>query len=225
MSQMPSRTEENYLKAIYKLTVDNDRGATTNQIAESLFTRAASVTDMIKRLSEKNWVEYIKYQGVKLTTSGKQIALNTVRKHRLWEVFLVQKLGFTWDEIHDIAEELEHIEHEELINRLDVFLGKPEFDPHGDPIPNKEGKISQAEFTLMFKMKPFDKGIVSGVEDHRPAFLQYLDLLNLTIGASFKVLEVIEYDQTMKIEFDNGVVGMISREVTRNVLVKKVNHD
>ena len=222
MSQAPSRTEENYLKAIYKLTSDSANGATTNQIAVALSTKAASVTDMIKRLSEKLWVDYTRYQGVKLTGKGKNFALNTVRKHRLWEVFLVQKLGFGWDEIHEIAEELEHIDHEELITRLDNFLGCPEFDPHGDPIPNKDGKIKRKEHVLLFKLVAGESAVVTGVEDHRPVFLQYLDQLQLTIGKTFSVKEVVSYDQSVLIEFENGTKGMISKEVSQNVLVKKL---
>ena len=143
MSTIHSFTEENYLKAIYHLSTGNNSVVSTNQIAEITNTKAASVTDMLKKLAEKKLINYIKYQGVTLTEAGKNAAVNIVRKHRLWEVFLVEKLGFKWDEVHDIAEELEHINSESLINRLDDFLGNPAADPHGDPIPDRSGTIHQ----------------------------------------------------------------------------------
>ena len=134
-------SEENYLKTIYHLTIISDSEISTNAIAEKMETKASSVTDMLKKLAEKDLVDYKKYQGVSLTEKGKLSAKMIVRKHRLWEVFLVEKLDFSWDEVHDIAEQLEHIKSEKLINKLDDFLGNPTEDPHGDPIPDKNGKL------------------------------------------------------------------------------------
>src|ERR1041385_7989387 len=138
---MGSFTAENYLKAIYKLLKTGSGKASTNEIADALKTAPASVTDMLKKLADKNLILYQRYQGVSLTSAGKKVAVDIIRKHRLWEMFLVTKLGFKWDEVHDIAEELEHIESDLLVNRLDEFLGKPRFDPHGDPIPDANGNF------------------------------------------------------------------------------------
>ncbi|WP_317172245.1 metal-dependent transcriptional regulator [Hymenobacter sp. BRD67] len=135
-------TEENYLKTIYKLAeVEPGQGVSTNRIAAALVTRAASVTDMLRRLAEKGLLEYEKYRGVRLTPEGRRLALLTVRKHRLWEVFLVQQLGFSWDEVHEVAEELEHVQSPLLMQRLDAFLNFPTLDPHGDPIPAEDGAM------------------------------------------------------------------------------------
>src|SRR5688500_18567354 len=160
---MNSFTEENYLKAIFKLLEGDDEAVTTNAIAEKMNTRAASVTDMLKKLSEKKLINYKKYQGVTLTSSGKKIALNIIRKHRLWEVFLVEKLNFKWDEVHDIAEQLEHINSDTLIERIDKFLNYPKFDPHGDPIPDINGKFQSNKSVLVSELKLNSVGIMTGV--------------------------------------------------------------
>ena len=141
-------SEENYLKTIYHLTNSIDSEVSTNAIAEKMETKASSVTDMLKKLADKGLIHYKKYQGVSLTDSGKLAAKMIVRKHRIWEVFLLEKLQFPWDEVHDIAEQLEHIKSEKLINKLDDFLGNPTEDPHGDPIPDKQGKIAKIEKQL-----------------------------------------------------------------------------
>src|SRR5687768_13118100 len=184
---MQSFTEENYLKIIYHLSSDTDAAIQTNAIAEKMGTKAASVTDMIKKLADKRLIIYQKYQGVKLTDTGRRTAVNIVRKHRLWEVFLVEKLNFKWDEVHDIAEELEHINSSELIERLDEFLAFPKNDPHGDPIPDKDGKFDSAAFVKLNKLKTNDQGLVMGVSEHSSAFLKHLEKLGLTLGKLVKV--------------------------------------
>ena len=146
---MLTHSEENYLKAIYHLSLIEDNGVSTNAIAQKMNTKASSVTDMIKKLSEKGFMNYQKYQGVSLTKEGKMTAKMVIRKHRLWEVFLVEKLDFSWDEVHIVAEELEHIKSEKLINKLDAFLGFPKEDPHGDPIPNAKGEVFILEKLLL----------------------------------------------------------------------------
>ena len=162
---MQSYTEENYLKVIYHLS-EISHPVQTNAIADRIQTKAASVTDMIKKLSEKELVHYVKYQGVTLTEKGKLTAINIVRKHRLWEVFLVDKLNFKWDEVHEVAEELEHIQSNLLIERLDEFLDFPKVDPHGDPIPDKNGNFAEMTFTKLSKLKNGDKGNITGVSEH-----------------------------------------------------------
>lgn len=217
-----SFTEENYLKAIYGLWDGKGLGVNTNSIAEKLNTKASSVTDMIKKLSDKKLVNYEKYQGVGLTKEGKKIAVDTIRKHRLWEVFLVEKLKFGWDEVHEIAEQLEHIQSIKLIDSLDAFLNHPRFDPHGDPIPDKNGKFaSRSESFLLSEAQVGDRLIVTGVSDTSSAFLIYLDQNNLVLGTQFKLLEMFEFDRSVRIELKDKKQLTLSNVVTRNMLVRK----
>ena len=182
---MPSSTEEDYLKAIYKLSEKIDDGAFVNNkaIAEEMATTPASVTDMLNRLFKKKLIVYQSHKGAKLTAEGRQNAMNLVRKHRLWEVFLVDKLKFTWDEVHEIAEQLEHIQSEELTKRLSDFLGNPKYDPHGDPIPDEKGHIQPQSKHLLAELSETEVGVIVGVEEHSPTFLRYLDEINLGLGA------------------------------------------
>jgi DtxR family Mn-dependent transcriptional regulator len=216
---MHSFTEENYLKAIYHLSEGNLIAVSTNQIAEMTNTKAASVTDMLKKLSEKKLINYIKYQGVTLSSSGVTAAVNIIRKHRLWEVFLVEKLGFKWDEVHDIAEELEHINSETLINRLDDFLGNPAADPHGDPIPDRSGLIKHKKLVKISEMKAGESGTVSGVSEHSSVFLKLLEKLGLTLGSKIIITELIEFDGSIMLTVNQKTERTISREVANNILV------
>src|SRR5688572_9062702 len=168
---MLSFTEENYLKTIYRLSEDGSKAVLTNEIAESMSTKAASVTDMVKKLSVKNMIGYEKYYGVTITKQGKSEALLVIRKHRLWETFLVEKLNFSWDEVHDVAEQLEHIQSPLLIEKLDEFLGFPTADPHGHPIPDKNGKVQSVRQIPLSEASK--KSIVRSVRDGSPSFLQY----------------------------------------------------
>jgi DtxR family Mn-dependent transcriptional regulator len=219
---MYSFTEENYLKAIYKLQEQHGSGINTNSIALSIQTKAASVTDMVKKLSEKKLLEYEKYKGVSLTNLGKKVAVETVRKHRLWETFLSQKLNFSWDEVHDIAEQLEHIQSQELIDKLDEFLGFPTHDPHGDPIPGKDGEVKQSNFVLMSDINIKEKGIISGVVNHSALFLQHLEKNGLTLGKKVEILERSAFDQSTQILLDSEYKVQLSFEVIRNILIKKL---
>lgn len=216
---MHSFTEENYLKAIYHLSEGNTMAVSTNQIAEMTSTKAASVTDMLKKLAEKKLINYIKYQGVTLTNTGVNAAVNIIRKHRLWEVFLVEKLGFKWDEVHDIAEELEHINSETLINRLDDFLGNPVADPHGDPIPDRSGLIKHKKLVKISDMQTGESGTVSGVSEHSSVFLKLLEKLGLTLGTKIIISELIEFDGSIMLTIDQKTERTISREVAKNILV------
>ena len=219
MSNIHSFTAENYLKAIYHLSTGNNSVVNTNQIAEMTSTKAASVTDMLKKLAEKKLINYIKYQGVTLTDAGKNAAVNIVRKHRLWEVFLVEKLGFKWDEVHDIAEELEHINSESLINRLDDFLENPAADPHGDPIPDRSGTIHQKKLVKISDMHQDQSGIISGVSEHSSVFLKLLEKMGLTLGAKIRISEIIEFDGSIMLLVNDHADKTISREVAKNILV------
>jgi DtxR family Mn-dependent transcriptional regulator len=214
---MNTFTEENYLKAIYHLSLQSD-SASTNQIATSLNTKAASVTDMLKKLADKELINYTKYQGVTLTASGEKIAINIIRKHRLWEYFLVEKLNFKWDEVHDVAEQLEHIASNELIDRLDDFMGHPKYDPHGDPIPDSNGLFKTHELKPVSTLIADESGIISGVRDHTTSFLQYLERMQLTIGKKIKVTEINDYDHSVILLVENKKIH-ISREVANNLLI------
>lgn len=219
---MYSQTEENYIKAIYKLSHQLEGNVTTNAIADMLQTKAASVTDMIRKLSAKKIVNYEKYRGVVLTEKGKLIAVSVVRKHRLWEVFLYDKLKFGWDEVHEIAEQLEHIHSELLTDKLDEFLGYPKVDPHGDVIPGKNGEIKQLPLHLLAECKSGDTLVLSGVVDHSPLFLQYLDKLGLRLGVIVEIEQVVEYDGSImaSLSGSNSPV-LLSKEVARQILVKR----
>jgi len=217
---MISHAEENYLKAIFKISEKEAKAASTNAIASEMQTTAASVTDMLKRLAEKNLIVYEKYRGVELSKEGSQVATALIRKHRLWEVFLVEKLGFAWDEVHDMAEQLEHVQGNDLVGRLDTFLGHPKFDPHGDPIPDAEGRWAFRPQSLLSTLKPGDRGVVTGVEDHTPTFLQYLDQLGLSLGAGLELLERFPYDQSVRIRTEDGRELTLSEKVGQNLYVK-----
>jgi DtxR family Mn-dependent transcriptional regulator len=214
-----SYTEENYLKAIYHLSEDGKIDVSTNAISDALNTKPASVSDMLKKLSQKEVINYIKYQGVSLTPSGKKIALQIIRKHRLWEVFLVEKLNFNWDEVHEIAEQLEHIQSNLLIERLDEFLGFPPFDPHGDPIPNERGEMKAKKHTPLSETDLHNQGKVIGLKETSPLFLQYLDKAGIYIGAKIKVMDKIEFDGSLEILIDNKKTILVSNEVAKNILI------
>ncbi|MCB9080951.1 MAG: metal-dependent transcriptional regulator [Lewinellaceae bacterium] len=216
-----SHTEENYLKAIFKISEDSNTTAGTNSIAQQLNTSAASVTDMIKRLSEKGLIHYERYRGVTLTDEGLRLATHLVRKHRLWEVFLVEKLGFSWDEVHDIAEQLEHIKSLELVERLDEYLAHPKFDPHGDPIPDAQGNFTFRKQIPLAELSAGDHGVIVGVQDHAPAFLQYLDRLTLTLGTELQVLERHDYDQSMQVRLNGTQELTLSQKVCMHLFVQK----
>ena len=212
-------TEENYLKAIYHLSEDVTV-VSTNAIAEKIETKASSVTDMLKKLADKNLISYIKYKGVSLTTTGRNTAVNIVRKHRLWEVFLVEKLNFSWDEVHDVAEQLEHIKSPKLIEELDAFLGYPTHDPHGDPIPNSAGKIKERSKIVLSKALVGNNYKCVGVLDSSSEFLKYLDKHHNEIGTLIHVSDLEEFDQSMTIQTDNKTMVM-SKAITANIYVTK----
>ena len=214
-------SEENYLKAIYHLTNQTNSEVSTNAIAEMMETKASSVTDMLKKLAEKDLVIYKKYQGVSLTENGKLSAKMIVRKHRLWEVFLVEKLDFAWDEVHEIAEQLEHIKSEELINKLDDFLGNPTEDPHGDPIPDAQGKIVKSDKQLLCDLEINQIGICVGVKDSSADFLKYLDKQGIALGSKIEIIAKESFDLSTKIRI-NTVELMISNKIASNLFVKRI---
>lgn len=218
---MLSFTEENYLKAIFKITESAQKAASTNSIAGRLQTSAASVTDMLKRLADKEVINYEKYRGVTLTNQGSRLATKLIRKHRLWETFLVKKLYFSWEEVHELAEQLEHIQSDELINRLDNFLGNPKFDPHGDPIPNAEGKFTLRNQVSLDQFHEGDTGVLVGVKEHETSFLNYLNDLNINLGTEIKVLTINNFDLTRKVEINKIGGHMFSSQICKKLYVKK----
>tara|TARA_B110000090_G_scaffold71904_1_gene82073 strand:+ start:1314 stop:1979 length:666 start_codon:yes stop_codon:yes gene_type:complete len=214
-----TQSEENYLKAIFHLSEILSTGISTNSIAKKLATKPSSVTDMVQKLSEKKVVDYKKYQGVLLTPFGKKTAANIVRKHRLWEVFLVEKLNFSWDEVHEVAEQLEHIKSPKLINELDALLGFPKQDPHGDPIPDKEGNYYPLEKELLATLRIGEKGICIGVHDSSSAFLQFLDKRKIALGNEIKVLAKESFDDSIQIQIGNRELS-ISNKIANNLYIK-----
>lgn len=215
---MLSLTEENYLKAIYHLSDGGSKAVLTNELAEAMSTKAASVTDMIKKLSAKDVITYEKYYGVNITAQGKSEALLVIRKHRLWETFLVDKLGFAWDEVHEVAEQLEHINSPRLIEKLDEFLGYPKVDPHGDPIPDHKGKIKIIPQVPVDQLAIGYQGKIAAVKDSDSNLLKYLDKIGARPGVKIKVLGKEDYDESMEILIDDHRV-FISKAVSQNILV------
>lgn len=216
---MITLAEENYLKAILSISLKQNEKVSTNEIANEIGTSAASVSDMLKKLQEKKLVKYEKYKGVELSKSGKIKAINILRKHRLWETFLVNKLDFGWQEVHDVAEQLEHIKSEELVDKLDAFLNYPIFDPHGEPIPNREGKIPSRNTISLNKLNKGEKGNVMGVTIDEKLFLDYLTKLNISIGTEVELLETISFDKSLSIKVSKQTQH-ISYDVAKHILIK-----
>ncbi len=216
---MFSDSEENYLKAIFHLERFAKEGVSTNAIAEQMHTKASSVTDMLKKLADKKLVNYVKYQGVTLTNEGRKTAAKIIRKHRLWEVFLVEKLDFSWDEVHEIAEQLEHIESDMLIEKLDKHLDFPKFDPHGDPIPSKDGTFPERDKVLLNDLSVGESGVCVGVKDTSSSFLKFLDKNGIALGKKIKVLEHEEFDDSLHIQIGNETMT-ISHMIASNLYLK-----
>lgn len=216
---MCTTAEENYLKAIFKLSDEQENGVTTSSLAEHLATKASSVTDMVQKLADKDLVNYVKYQGVTLTPRGKKIAVQLIRKHRLWELFLFQNLGFQWDEIHEIAEELEHIKSAPLVERLDQFLDYPLKDPHGDPIPDQEGNFPKNNSIALSRLNTGSKGIVVGVNDKSSSFLIYLVKIGIQLGTEIEIMEWHEFDHSVDIRINALNLIHLSYQSAQNILM------
>lgn len=211
--------EENYLKAIYHLSDGGKKGLSTNDVSAEMKTKPASVSDMLRKLGEKEVIEYRKYYGLHITEEGKKLALQTIRKHRLWEVFLVEKLKFSWDEVNEVADELSHVKSKVLIQRLDEYLGFPKFDPHGDPIPDEYGDVRARPRLLLNELDLGSTGQIVAVKDSSPAFLRYLDKVGAYIGARIKVMDKTEFDGSVEILVDNKKSIFMSKDVAGNILV------
>ncbi len=218
---MLSKNEEDYLKALFHLIASQeDDKAGTNQLAQQLDVKPASANSMLKKLKSKGLVDYKKYGKLSLTPAGQTTALLLIRKHRLWETFLYQKLGFSWDEVHDVAEQLEHVRSEKLIEMLDRFLGFPASDPHGDPIPDAQGNMSIRTKKTLAELQPGQSCRIAGVKDTSAAFLQYLTQLGLSLDSQIKVLEIIAFDRSMRIALEDGREVHISEKFSQYVFVQ-----
>lgn len=214
-----SIAEENYIKAIYHLQ-QTDENVTTNELADKLKTKAASVTDMLKKLKTKKLLHYEPYQGVRLNTDGKKIALGIVRRHRLWEFFLVNKLHFEWDEVHAIAEELEHVSSKKLIDQLDIFLNHPRFDPHGDPIPDSNGKMITQHQINLIDVAVNTMAEVTSVGSQSTELLELLKHKNIGIGSRLEVKKKFSFDNSIEIKLKNQTSITISQQLAQALFVK-----
>jgi DtxR family Mn-dependent transcriptional regulator len=219
-----SSSKEDYLKAIYHLQAQ-EGVVTTNELADELETRAASVTDMLKKLKEQKLLNYEPYKGFRLSAEGKKVAVQVVRKHRLWELFLVEKLRFEWDEVHEIAEELEHITSRKLTERLDEYLGYPKTDPHGDPIPDSAGKLERATQISLSDLPLQLSAHVSGIGDQSSEMLELLRHKNIRLGTIVEVKKKFSFDDSIEIKIRNGAAVTISGQVAKNIFVKYDRQD
>lgn len=216
---MITLAEEDYLKAIFSIQLKTEEKVSTNEISKEIKTSPASVSDMLKKLEEKELIHYEKYKGVELSKKGKKIAIHIIRKHRLWETFLVNKLKFNWEDVHEVAEELEHIKSHDLIDKLDKYLDYPKFDPHGEPIPTKEGKVSSKKTIPLNKLQINIKGKVTEVTLDEKPFLEYLTKLKIKIGTNIELLEKISFDQSLIIKIENKQQH-VSNDVAKHLLIK-----
>lgn len=214
---MQSVSEENYIKALYHLQ-DGETLVSTNDIAGKMNTKASSVTDMLKKLAEKSLIDYVPYKGSKLTQNGRSCAMQIIRKHRLWELFLVEKLNFAWDEVHEVAEQLEHIQSRKLIDEIDKLLNRPKYDPHGDPIPDETGTIIENTYNTLAELKIGDTAKLSAVTDSSAIFLQYLDRNKLEIGSVLNVVYREELDGSCTVSTEHGKL-YLSQMVASKLLV------
>lgn len=216
---MLSYTEENYLKTLLKISLDKEKEEVgTNELASLLSVKPATANEMLKKLKKKKLVDYEKYGKITLTKTGKKNAIDIVRKHRIWEAFLYEKLEFSWDEVHEVAEQLEHIQSEKLIDKLDKFLGHPKFDPHGDPIPNKKGEIKIQHKKTLAEVSVGKSCKMIAVKDNSRSFLQYVVKVGLGINNEIKVLSIQDYDSMMVIEV-NGQRSSVSQKFAENIFV------
>ena len=218
---MNTKSEEDYLKCLYHLQ-QGKKNVSTNEIANYLSMKPSSVSDMLKKLAEKKLVYYLKYKGSSLTKKGELIALSVIRKHRLWETFLVSKLGFSWSKVHNIAEQLEHVNSEELIDKLDHFLAYPQIDPHGDPIPQKNGTISELNQKLLSELKRGEEGIITGIKKGTPSLLNFLDQKNIKLGDQIQLISILEFDQSAEVIIHEKTINL-SEKICSNLLIETLN--
>lgn len=212
-------TEENYLKAIYVLSGEATGRIANQSIANRLEINPATVTEMLHRLRDKKLIEYSRPAGASLTRAGKVLATKVVRKHRLWETFLVQKMEFTWAEVHEVAEQLEHLQSDKLMEQLDRLLGYPQFDPHGDPIPDKNGKLPDLKAIPLSERVPGKKYRLVAVADNSAAFLRLLDKLELALNDTIEIIDFQDFDKSVNVVLKSKTKATLSWNVSHNLLV------
>ena len=218
---MNTKSEEDYLKCLYHLQ-QGKKSVSTNEIANYLSMKPSSVSDMLKKLAEKKYINYLKYKGSLLTKKGELIALSIIRKHRLWETFLVNKLGFSWSKVHNIAEQLEHVNSEELIDKLDYFLEYPQIDPHGDPIPQKNGTSAKLNQKLLSELKHGEEGVITGIKKGTPSLLNFLDQKNIKLGDQIQLISILEFDQSAEVIIHKKTINL-SEKICSNLLIETLN--
>jgi DtxR family Mn-dependent transcriptional regulator len=211
-------SEENYIKAIYHLQQEAER-VNTMLLASTLAAKPASITDMLKKLKTKRLLDYKPYYGFKLSAEGNRVALGIIRRHRLWEFFLAEKLKFNWEEVHEMAEDLEHVSNKKLIDKLDAFLGYPKFDPHGDPIPDQDGKIQKEEHVLLSELKVKTQGRVTKIKSHSTKIMALIAHQQINIGSKITVKKVFEFDESMEIVIDGKTTKNISQQLAKNIFI------
>ena len=215
---MENRSTEDYLKAIYQLELDGRRVSTT-ALAHRLAVRSASITGMLQTLARKRLVHYERYRGVSLTVKGRKAALTILRRHRLWEMFLVRFLGYSWDRVHEEAERLEHVTSGELERRLDRVLGSPVSDPHGDPIPSARGKVRRGSSRRLSECRAGSRVIIRRVSDRRPDILQHVAAIGLSLERAVEILEKRTHDGSMRVRLGRKSLA-VSRELAESVYVE-----
>jgi DtxR family transcriptional regulator, Mn-dependent transcriptional regulator len=214
-----STSEENHIKAIFHLQRE-DGVVTTNELAHELKTKPASITDMMKKLKAKKLLHYEPYKGFRLSNEGKKVALLIIRRHRLWEYFLAEKLKFSWDEVHEVAEHLEHVSSKKLIDKLDEFLGFPRVDPHGDPIPDQHGRIEASPQVCLTDISLNKPAVVCHVSDQSSEILELLGHKNIAIGTKLEVKRKFDFDRSLEIKIGRQPSIMISEQLAKNIFVK-----
>ncbi|HFA51953.1 MAG TPA: metal-dependent transcriptional regulator [Bacteroidetes bacterium] len=217
---METHAEEDYLKAIYSISENGPAAVSTKEVAEYINSKPSSVTDMIQRLSAKKLVDYKKYKGFTLTKKGKEKALLIIRKHRLWELFLVEHLNFSWSEVHEVAEQLEHVSSPLLVNRLDAFLNYPVRDPHGDIIPDINGNLRDDDTIVLTEVPNKKTCFVTWIKDSSSEFLTYLDQVNIGLDTEIKILESYPYDRSIKVKIPRKSAITLSEKVCKNLYVR-----
>jgi DtxR family Mn-dependent transcriptional regulator len=217
---MLSITEENYIKHIlsHSMETQKESGVGTNDLALSLAVKPSSVNVMLKRLREKDLIEYVKYGKIYLTKKGRDLGMEIIRKHRLWETFLYEKLDFTWDEVHEVAEQLEHIQSSKLVEKLDKFLGLPSFDPHGDPIPNKNLEIIQVSKLVLSQVSVGKKCKMVAVKDNSAVFLKFVQQIGLSLNNEIEIISKLDFDDSIEIKV-KGKKSRVSNKFAQNITV------
>ena len=216
---MRPETIENYLKTIYHLSSDKTHVVSNQSLADKLSLNPATITEGLKKLHELKMVVYEKSYGTRLTGAGTKLALSIIRRHRIWETYLVKELGFRWDEVHEIAEELEHVRNDKLINKLAAILGNPTYDPHGDPIPDEKGKMKKSNFIKLSEAKTKGRYKIMGATDHSTAFLKYLEKHQLIINAEIQLKGIEDFDNSLQLICQKKELN-ISHKAAENIIVE-----